>query len=237
MDEELPWDTEGMGTGFVNNNIAGPTHVALVSAEGVRFRVSLAAAGLSSVVRQMLEDLWAGASEAERAALCRGSAKDNDDEDDNMFDTFGEMLEVPLPAVDADTLSRVVEYCEHHRDTDPRELQEEDRPLQTLDVDEDGQRCEARLSVGTAPRRTTNIMQWDYEFCGSGGDGRLVARLLAAANYLDVAPLVALTLKMVANEVKQYSVAELRSRHGIVDDLTEEERGELFAYENWMEYP
>ncbi|KAI8362296.1 Skp1 family, dimerization domain-containing protein [Mortierella sp. GBAus27b] len=114
-----------------------------------------------------------------------------------MFQDIGEIgLEpVPLPNVSGPILTKVIEYCTHHR-SDPN-------------------------FHSTSDDLASDIAEWDLEFCKV--DQGTLYELILAANYLDIKPLLDLTCKTVANMIKAKSPEEIRKTFGIVNDFTAEE--------------
>ncbi|OZJ06724.1 hypothetical protein BZG36_00433 [Bifiguratus adelaidae] len=113
-------------------------------------------------------------------------------------------LSIPLPNVSAPILSKVIEYCTHHRHDPPA-------------VDN------GPSYGGKNPSGETNLTidDWDNEFCRV--DQGTLFELILAANYLDIKPLLDLTCKTVANMIKGKSPEEIRKHFNIVNDFTSEE--------------
>ncbi|KAG0374377.1 hypothetical protein BGX24_010487 [Mortierella sp. AD032] len=117
-----------------------------------------------------------------------------------MLEDIGEIGQaVPLPNVSGPILTKVIEYCTHHRD-DPNFLSAND------DV-------------------TADIDEWDLEYCKV--DQGTLYELILAANYLDIKPLMDLTCKTVANMIKAKSPEEIRKTFNITNDFTPEEEDQV----------
>ncbi|KAI9219554.1 Skp1 family, dimerization domain-containing protein [Blastocladiella britannica] len=121
-------------------------------------------------------------------------------------------VQIPIPKATAAVLTKVFEYCDHHKD-DPVVPEEENAP-------------ETRKS-------SANIDPWDLEFMNI--DQLMLYELITAANFLDIKPLLDLCCKVLANMIKGKSVEELRSLFGIVNDYTPEEEEEVRKENAWAE--
>ncbi|KAG0337092.1 hypothetical protein BG004_007787 [Podila humilis] len=114
-----------------------------------------------------------------------------------MLDDIGEIGQaVPLPNVSGPILTKVIEYCNHHRD----------------DLNFQGANDDA----------AAEIEEWDLEYCKV--DQGTLYELILAANYLDIKPLLDLTCKTVANMIKGKSPEEIRKTFNITNDFTPEEQ-------------
>ncbi|KAJ2783028.1 hypothetical protein H4R18_001929 [Coemansia javaensis] len=150
------------------------TVVRLQAADGRLFAVDPAAARMSTLVQNLIDDVGPGSAP------------------------------IPLPGVPGPTLARVLEYCTHHRD-DVR-LQKDVEDLQR----DDGL-----------------VEPWDRRFMDVDDDAML--RLLCAADYLGVEPLVDLCCLSIARIIRHLPVDAIRQRYGIVDDFTDAERSLIAA--------
>ncbi|KAG0004440.1 hypothetical protein BGZ65_000364 [Modicella reniformis] len=143
-----------------------PTKVLLTSSEGTEFLIDRDIADMSQLLKCMFQDI-------------------------------GEIVlePVPLPNVSGPILTKVIEYCTHHRN-DPNFYSAND------DL-------------------AAEIAEWDLEFCKV--DQGTLYELILAANYLDIKPLLDLTCKTVANMIKAKTPEEIRRTFGIVNDFSPEE--------------
>ncbi|KAK9765253.1 hypothetical protein K7432_006566 [Basidiobolus ranarum] len=153
--------------------------VRLTSSEGTEFVVERKVIEKSVLIKMMLEDV----GESDTA--------------------------IPLPNVSGPILSKVVEYCAHHKE-DP------------VENDDD-----------TKPKTSDDIEEWDYEFCKV--DQGTLFELILAANYLDIKPLLDLTCKTVANMIKGKTPEEIRKTFNIVNDFTPEEEEQVRRENEWCE--
>lgn len=107
-----------------------------------------------------------------------------DDEDEELTD-----YEFPCPKVSANILSKVVEYCTHYQTEEP--MKDIVTPLV-------GETVEAIVK-----------QEWYANFCKV--EREMLFQLVAAANFMDIKPLLDLTCLAVAVNIKGKSVEELRS--------------------------
>jgi len=91
-----------------------------------------------------------------------------------MIEDIGETDQpIPLPNVSASVLTKVLEYCSHHRNDPPASSDETD---------------EMR-------RRATDISEWDAKFIQV--DQEMLFEIILAANYLDIKSLLDIGCKTV----------------------------------------
>ena len=74
---------------------------------------------------------------------------------------------------------------------------------------------------------------WDKYFVKV--DDETLFNLILAANYLDIKPLLDLTCKTVADEIKGKTPEEIRIRFNIKNDFTPEEEEEVKRENAWCE--
>ncbi|CAL5054196.1 unnamed protein product [Urochloa decumbens] len=144
--------------------------VTLVSSDGARFEVREAAASLSQTLRRMINVAGAGGSAAG----------------------------IPLPDIDAMTLSMVLEYCNKHA------------PSPAADAD-------AESSSAEAAAGEQDVKWFDREFLQV--DRETLFSLIRAAHYLKVQSLLDLTCKTVADMIKGMTAEEIGQTLGIRNDL------------------
>jgi len=154
---------------------------------------------------------------------------------------------IPLPNVSGPILTKVIEWCTHHRYGHRQDAAAAAAPP----------RAGTHVSVRVAPaiacwvradprrdpappaedenreRRTDDILEWDADFCKV--DQGTLFELILAANYLDIKGLLDLTCKTVANMIKGKTPEEIRKTFNIKNDFTPEEE-EIVRKENeWVE--
>jgi len=74
---------------------------------------------------------------------------------------------------------------------------------------------------------------WDQNYMKM--DDQQFFELILAANYLDIKPLLDLTCKTVANQIKGKTTEEIRVRFDITNDFTPEEEEEIRQENRWCE--
>lgn len=74
---------------------------------------------------------------------------------------------------------------------------------------------------------------WDVNYVKV--DDETLFNLILAANYLDIKPLLDLTCKTVADEIKGKTPEEIRTRFNIKNDFTPEEEEEVKRENAWCE--
>jgi S-phase kinase-associated protein 1 len=129
------------------------------------------------------------------------------DDDDN-----GDVKEIPLPNVAAPVLQKVIEYCRHHEDVEP-------------------------MTTIQTPLKSTKledlVQKWYAEYVAVERD--LLFDLVAAANYMDIKPLLDLTCLAVSIIIKGKSAAELRQMFNIPSEFTQEENAQIVRENQWVE--
>ncbi|WFD35447.1 TATA-binding protein-associated factor mot1 [Malassezia cuniculi] len=128
-----------------------------------------------------------------------------------MIEDIGESdMPIPLPNVSSSVLTKVLEYCNHHRNDPPSSLDDAD---------------EMR-------RRATDISEWDAKFIQV--DQEMLFEIILAANYLDIKSLLDIGCKTVyvvpadsANMIKGKQPEEIRKLFNIQNDFTPEEEAQI----------
>ena len=120
--------------------------------------------------------------------------------------------EIPLPNVNSATLSLVIDYCNHHKDKPPEEIE---KPLKSKNLVEHG------------------VSAWDAKFVDI--EQELLFELILAANYMDIKSLLDLTCAKVASMIKGKSPEEIRQTFNIVNDFTPEEESKVREENKWCE--
>ncbi len=122
-----------------------------------------------------------------------------------------EAVDIPLPAVNSNILSRVIEFMKYHIDHPMKEIE---KPLKTNDLKE------------IVPEYYANYVDLDQE---------LLFEVLLAANYLDLKSLLDLSCSKVATMIKGMTPEALRKIFNIVNDFTPEEEEQIRAENKWAE--
>jgi S-phase kinase-associated protein 1 len=136
----------------------------------------------------------------------------NEEEDDDEPD---ENAEIPLPNVDSKVLEKIIEFCIHYV------------------------KVEAMTPIQTPLKSNSlgDIVQEYYANFVTDIDRNLLFDLVAAANFMDIKPLLDLTCLAVSILIKGKSATELRQMFNLSSEYTAEER-ELMERENeWADQP
>eukprot|EP00467_Chlorarachnion_reptans_P017120 CAMPEP_0114518906 /NCGR_PEP_ID=MMETSP0109-20121206/18698_1 /TAXON_ID=29199 /ORGANISM="Chlorarachnion reptans, Strain CCCM449" /LENGTH=184 /DNA_ID=CAMNT_0001699567 /DNA_START=235 /DNA_END=789 /DNA_ORIENTATION=+ len=111
--------------------------------------------------------------------------------------------EIDLFHIEGDIVEKIVDYMKYHSTVRPREI---DRPLKSN-------------------RMTDLVDSFDAKFCDV--EQEVMFKLLLAANYMDIKPLLLLMCAKVATLLKGRGPAEIRRTFNIRDDYTPEEEEEV----------
>ncbi|RLN78472.1 hypothetical protein BBJ28_00027052 [Nothophytophthora sp. Chile5] len=123
-----------------------------------------------------------------------------------------EVQEIPLPNVKSSVLAKVVEFCEHHRDSPMADIQ---KPLKSDNLSE-------------------SVDAWDANFVELA-DEEMLFELILAANYMDIKSLLDLACAKVATMVRGKTPEAIRSTFGITDEFTAEESQMIREENKWAE--
>jgi S-phase kinase-associated protein 1 len=104
----------------------------------------------------------------------------------------GATEEIPILKVDAPILSKVVEFCNHHKGVHPPAVP---RPLQSVKLEE------------------TGVSAWDCKFLSMPRED--LYKVVIAANYLDIKSLLDLSCAKVASYIKDKTPDEVRRDFGM----------------------
>ncbi|KAJ2329970.1 ferroxidase fet3 [Coemansia sp. RSA 2702] len=128
---------------------------------------------------------------------------------------------IPVPNVSGPILTKVIDYCRHHRN-DPSRRQPREPVYDETDSSE------------TAIQRAISQMDdFDEEFCRV--DQGTLFDLILAANFLDIQPLIDLVGFTVANKMKGKTVEEMRATFNVKNDFTPEEEERVRQENAWCE--
>ena len=89
--------------------------------------------------------------------------------------------------------------------------------------------------VGAGADGASEDAQNDWQAKFVEVDQGTLCHLIVAANYLNIAPLVDLTCKAVADMIKGKTPEEIRAHFSIQNDLTPEEEAEVWRQNAWCE--
>jgi len=126
-----------------------------------------------------------------------------------LFEDYKEnMEETQVSDITGAILKKVVEYLNHYKESEPKEVP---RPLPSANL----------LEV---------CDEWDVKFINEL-ELDSVFDVINAANYLDIKPLLDLACAKIASEMKGKTAEEIRAKFNIENDLTEEEMKEYEEYQ------
>ena len=131
----------------------------------------------------------------------------------NMIEDTGKEGEIPIPNIQLPILRKVLEFCEHYRVSNPKEIK---KPLVSKELSENG------------------VDEWDVKFIEMERVDDLID-LIVAANFLDIESLVNLGCAKIATIIKGKSVEEIRDVFGIQNDFTPHEEAQLREENKWAE--
>ncbi|KAH8156979.1 hypothetical protein CIB48_g11268 [Xylaria polymorpha] len=136
--------------------------------------------------------------------------------------TIGTMLElldeqytkdqpIPVPGVAGDVLTKVMEWCEHHRED----------PVPKLDDNQT-----------TKPCNIADVPAWDLEFFDIDKD--MILGVTNAVDYLEIPLLLQYAVCIIANHLKGMDTEQMRQYLNIVNDFTPEEEEKIRADNAWV---
>ncbi|ODV58725.1 Scskp1-Sccdc4-Cpd peptide complex [Ascoidea rubescens DSM 1968] len=129
-----------------------------------------------------------------------------DDQDDD--DQIPQDIEIPVSNVDSVTLKLVLQWLEHHVNTDF------DGKDKEIGIDEN-----------------TTVPAWDKNFLQV--DDSTLYEIMLAANYLNIKPLLDICCKLVAEKIKQMSYSEIRTQFNITKQFNKEEAEAIKRENEW----
>jgi S-phase kinase-associated protein 1 len=129
------------------------------------------------------------------------------DEDDES----DEVKDIPLPNVSANVLQKVIEFCKHYQEEPMTSIQ---TPLKSSKLED-------------------LVQQWYADFVKI--EKNMLFDLVAAANFMDIKPLLDLTCLAVSILIKGKSAAELREMFNISSDFSPEEDAQIKKENGWIE--
>lgn len=168
--------------------------VVLVSGEGEKFTVDKKIAERSLLLKNYLNDMHDNNIDSD---------SDNEDEEDE------DEIVMPVPNVRSSVLQKVIEWAEHHKNSN------------FPDEDDDDSRKSAPVDA------------WDREFLKV--DQEMLYEIILAANYLNIKPLLDAGCKVVAEMIRGRSPEEIRRTFNIVNDFTPEEEAAIRRENEWAE--
>ena len=155
------------------------TKVILISSDGEKIEISAKAAMRSTLINDSIQD-------------CRD-----------------DIIEFTANNVKGNILKKIVEYLEHYKDTEPKEIE---RPLPSQNFKE----C---------------VDEFDFNFTEIDLD--MLFEIILASNYLDIKPLLELASAKVASILKGKTTEEIRRTFGITNEFTPEEEQQIIEENKW----
>lgn len=157
--------------------------VIFISSDNERFPVDLKVAEKSLLIKNMISDLNPNGLQ--------------------------EDFEVQTPNVKANVLTKVLEWCEHYKNNNFLNEENEDS------------------------KNIMKINDWDKNFLSV--DQEMLYQIILTANYLNIRPLLDSGCKLVAELIKGKTAEELRTLFNIVNDFTPEEEEAIRKENKWAE--
>ena len=155
------------------------TKVILISSDGEKIETSAKAAMRSTLIKDSIQD-------------CRD-----------------DIIEFTANNVKGNILKKIVEYLEHYKDTEPKEIE---RPLPSQNFKE----C---------------VDEFDFNFTEIDLD--MIFEIILASNYLDIKPLQELASAKVASILKGKTTEEIRRTFNITNEFTPEEEQQIIEENKW----
>ena len=155
------------------------TKVILISSDSKRFEISAKAAMRSDIIKE------------------------------SILDSKEDAIEFNVNKVNSDILKKIVEYLEHYKNEEPKEIE---RPLPSLKFEE----C---------------VDKWDFDYIDINLD--TVFEIILASNYLDIKPLLELASAKIASLTKGKTTEEIRKLFGISNGFTPEEEQQIIEENKW----
>ena len=155
------------------------TKVILISSDGEKIETSAKAAMRSTLIKDSIQD-------------CRD-----------------DIIEFTANNVKGNVLKKIVEYLEHYKDTEPKEIE---RPLPSQNFKE----C---------------VDEFDFNFTDIDLD--MIFEIILASNYLDIKPLLELANAKVASILKGKTTEEIRRTFNITNEFTPEEEQQIIEENKW----
>ncbi|EDO18650.1 hypothetical protein Kpol_1055p6 [Vanderwaltozyma polyspora DSM 70294] len=173
--------------------------VVLISGEGERFTVERSIAERSLLLKNYLNDMH-------DSQLKNDSDEEDEEEEDEEEE---DAIVMPVPNIRSSVLQKVIEWAEHHKDSNFPDEEDDDS------------------------RKSAPVDSWDREFLKV--DQEMLYEIILAANYLNIKPLLDAGCKVVAEMIRGRSPEEIRRTFNIVNDFTPEEEAAIRRENEWAE--
>ena len=129
-----------------------------------------------------------------------------------ILDYKGDDEEIPLNDLDVKNLDLIVQYLEHYKDMEPKEIP---KPFP--------ERTDEEIMKGLLND------EWTYNYLTNQSLEDLI-NLVNAANYLQIDGLINIIAAKLAHEMCNCDIEEARVKFGIECDMTDEEIAEIDKY-------
>ena len=148
------------------------TKVILISSDSKRFEISAKAAMRSEIIKE------------------------------SILDSKEDEIEFNVNKVNGDILKKIVEYLEHYKNEEPKEVE---RPLKSKDFKE----C---------------VNEFDYQFVSKIGNYEELKNLILSANFLNIKPLINLLSAYIAHKIKGINTSTIRNTFNIKELNKQEQK-------------
>ena len=148
-------------------------------------------------------------SDGEKFELSKRAAMRSQLVKESISENSEDAIEFKVDKVKGTVLKKVVEYLEHYKDQEPKEIE---RPLPSQNFNE----C---------------VDDWDYNFIDLDLDK--ISEINLAANYLDIRPLLELSGAKIASLIKGKTTQEVRKIFNIENEFTPEEEEQIIEENKW----
>ena len=148
-------------------------------------------------------------SDGEKFELSKRAAMRSQLVKESISENSEDAIEFKVDKVKGTVLKKVVEYLEHYKDQEPKEIE---RPLPSQNFNE----C---------------VDDWDYNFIDLDLDK--IFEINLAANYLDIRPLLELSGAKIASLIKGKTTQEVRKIFNIENEFTPEEEEQIIEENKW----
>ena len=171
--------------------MASSSRVILVTSDNKRFSIEHVIAEKSVVIRNI---------------LCEMNGDLEDDEYNNPEDDDSQ--EIPLGEVNAQTLTAVLRWCDHHKNSRLPEYKDNEEII------------------------GVSLDKWDKQFLESL-DQKILYDIVLAADYLNIKPLLISGCKVLALQMKSRTPDQIRQLFNIKRDLTPKDEYQIQKENEW----
>lgn len=145
------------------------------------------------------------------AKLVQETLDDDGEDEDAEEEDDGDVPDIPLPNVSGEVLNKVIEFLKHYQEEKMTDIQ---TPLRS-------------------PRLDELVQEWYANYVKV--ERNMLFDLVAAANFMDIKPLLDLTCLAVSILIKGKSAGELRAMFNLSEEFSPEEQAQVERDENFTE--